>query len=612
MRARTSAALATALLGLVATACTSVGPVPHPPPPGEGAGGAPTTMYGAAEPLTAAFPDPAATTLGVRFTSTLPGVVSAVRFFKGTGNTGTHLGALWDTEGHQLARATFKDETAAGWQQAELDHPVKIQPGVTYLASYLAPAGHYAATQNAFDGGPVVYGSGPLTAVGGGFATGATQAFPGGRQGNSEYFVDVVFTADRATGHLPSPAAPQYWAKWPTTKAWSDQDRLPIGVWMQDPTTPAPNSQQGPDEAHAFRALGVNTLVGLWDWPIDDHAQVKAAEAAGLAVVAGGKACDPAPTGGWPCTTADLPLAAQAARVGAGGLAGYLLADEPDLNAPNGSAQGAGCLPPEKLTAFADSLHRQDPGRPVLVNFGSGVGGGFKGPGCPADFSQYTAPVDIVSVDFYGITDPYSPGPSKGVRSYGRVAARTRMVAPGKPVWVFLETPVQMLAASRTAAGTPAASPAQVRAAAWAALVNGATGLEWFCHSFAAGGAPVVDACLKDPASAGAITSVDEEAQRYAAYWNAPPVAVGVTTEGAPVTATLRTAHGRTALLAVATDAAALPTGGPAKATFTLPGGYTGTLRTEDGRELRAKNGKFTDTFTAYQPHVYTLDARLG
>lgn len=604
MHRRFAAVLGIALLGLTSCTSTSSGPKPKPPPPVTG--GATTTIFGSAVPTTPSFNDPAATTVGVRFTSTLPGVVTGVRFFKGAGNTGAHVGAVWDAQGRQLAQVAFQHESDTGWQQADFDRPVPITAGATYTASYLAPSGHYAALPNAFDGGPIVLASGPLTAVGGGFASGGALAFPAQSHENTDYYVDVVFSPAEAVTHVPAAFAPAYWSKWPAAKAWRDPNTLPVGVWMQDPATP----YDGSDEAHAFRALGVNTFVGLWDWPSDEHGQVRAAAAAGLAVVAGGRACDPTTggPGGWPCATADLPLAAKAAQVGAGTLAGYELADEPDMNVPNGTAEGAGCMPPEKLAGFAESLHRQDSTRPVLVNFGSGVAGGARSPGCPTDFSRYTASADIVSVDFYGLSDPSSPESTKGAWTYARTAARTRLLSPGKPVWVFLETPVQMQSGSLTASGAKAASAAQVRAAAWAALVNGATGLSWFCHSFVS--QPQVDACLRDTGSAATIKQVDADAQAYAAYWNAPPVLAGVATQGAPVTATLRTAGGHTAVLAVALDGPGLPEGGPSTATFTLPDHYTGKVRTDDGRVLTAKQGTFTDHFSAYQPHVYTLDSR--
>ena len=54
------------------------------------------------------------------------GEVLGVRFFKGTGNTGTHTGRLWTSTGTLLATVTFTNETASGWQQANLPNPVPI------------------------------------------------------------------------------------------------------------------------------------------------------------------------------------------------------------------------------------------------------------------------------------------------------------------------------------------------------------------------------------------------------------------------------------------------------------------------------------------------------
>ncbi len=55
--------------------------------------------------------DTAAVTLGVRFSPTVDGTVTGVRFYKGPGNTGTHVGTLWSAAGTQLATATFTGES---------------------------------------------------------------------------------------------------------------------------------------------------------------------------------------------------------------------------------------------------------------------------------------------------------------------------------------------------------------------------------------------------------------------------------------------------------------------------------------------------------------------
>ena len=85
--------------------------------------------------------------MGVKFQSSLAGYITGIRFYKGTGNTGTHIGNLWTTSGTLLESVTFSGETASGWQQATFATPVAITAGTTYVASYFAPMGHYCVRQ---------------------------------------------------------------------------------------------------------------------------------------------------------------------------------------------------------------------------------------------------------------------------------------------------------------------------------------------------------------------------------------------------------------------------------------------------------------------------------
>ena len=85
----------------------------------------------------------------MRFKADLDGTITAVRFYKGTTNTGTHIGNLWSANGTLLARGTFSGETASGWQQLNFATPVDITAGTTYVASYYAPSGHYAVVARA-------------------------------------------------------------------------------------------------------------------------------------------------------------------------------------------------------------------------------------------------------------------------------------------------------------------------------------------------------------------------------------------------------------------------------------------------------------------------------
>jgi hypothetical protein len=135
--------------------------------------------------------------LGMRFRSTQDGFINGIRYYKGSGTSGTHIGSLWNNTGTRLAQATFVNETASGWQQVLFSSPVAITANVTYVASYFSPSGDYAGTKPYFTQNIV---NGPLIGLADG-ADGAngiyryttTSAFPTGTFQSSNYWVDVVF-----------------------------------------------------------------------------------------------------------------------------------------------------------------------------------------------------------------------------------------------------------------------------------------------------------------------------------------------------------------------------------------------------------------------------------
>jgi hypothetical protein len=47
---------------------------------------------------------------GVKFQSSINGYITGIRFYKGNGNTGSHIGHLWNSAGNLLAAATFSGE----------------------------------------------------------------------------------------------------------------------------------------------------------------------------------------------------------------------------------------------------------------------------------------------------------------------------------------------------------------------------------------------------------------------------------------------------------------------------------------------------------------------
>jgi len=181
----------------------------------------PCSIWGTAvTPPTPDSGDPGSVELGVKFTSEVFGTVTGVRFYKSAANTGAHVGNLWSVSGERLATATFTNETATGWQEVDFSTPVDVFPGVTYVASYFAPSGHFAYSPYYFytptpTGGNAL-NSPPLHAipanaepVGGTFASqngvysyDSRSTFPSRSYSGANYWVDPVFMPVSAAGQV--------------------------------------------------------------------------------------------------------------------------------------------------------------------------------------------------------------------------------------------------------------------------------------------------------------------------------------------------------------------------------------------------------------------------
>lgn len=144
--------------------------------------------------------DTSAVELGVKFRSDVAGYVTGIRFYKGSGNTGTHVGNLWTTDGTNLGSATFTAESSTGWQQVAFPSPIAITAGTTYVASYYAPNGGYAADNGAFatagvDRAPLAALADGVDGANGVYRYGTGGGFPANTWNSTNYWVDVVFEA---------------------------------------------------------------------------------------------------------------------------------------------------------------------------------------------------------------------------------------------------------------------------------------------------------------------------------------------------------------------------------------------------------------------------------
>jgi hypothetical protein len=185
-----------------------------------------------ASPTVAASGDSEAVTLGVRFTPSSDGSVIGIRYYKGSGNGGTHTGSLWSSAGTRLAGATFVGETTSGWQTVYFPQAVPVTAGTSYVASYYSPIGHYSAN-NGFFANP--WSNGPLSAPSGanGLYRYGSDDFPTSSYGSTNYWVDPLFIAapQAAQPQLPPGAATVFAPTvTPTNPNWNDPLAIEVGA----------------------------------------------------------------------------------------------------------------------------------------------------------------------------------------------------------------------------------------------------------------------------------------------------------------------------------------------------------------------------------------------
>lgn len=130
--------------------------------------------------------------LGMKFTASVSGTITGIRFYKAAGDTGPHTGSIWSASGTLLATISFADESASGWQTAAFSNPLQITAGTTYVASYHT-TGSYVATSGYFNS---AHTNGALTGLAGAngvYSYGSGTTFPTSSYQSSNYWVDVVF-----------------------------------------------------------------------------------------------------------------------------------------------------------------------------------------------------------------------------------------------------------------------------------------------------------------------------------------------------------------------------------------------------------------------------------
>lgn len=194
-----------------------------------------------AKPGTLTDPDRKAVELGVRFSASVEGTVTGIRFYKSAKNSGTHTGSLWSADGKKLAGLTFTNETSSGWQTARFAKPVAVKAGTTYVVSYHTKVGAYSVDEGYFDKPRT---SGVLTAPGraNGVYKYGQPGFPTKTFRGSNYWVDPLFVPSSSPTSSTTSAAPTTTSAAPTTTtsaAPATTSAAPTTT-SAAPTTPTP------------------------------------------------------------------------------------------------------------------------------------------------------------------------------------------------------------------------------------------------------------------------------------------------------------------------------------------------------------------------------------
>ena len=362
------------------------------------------------------------------------------------------------------------------------------------------------------------------------------------------------------------------WKNGPPT----DSGYFPIAVWLQDPRNAA-----------RYKAAGINLYVGLWRGPTTN--QLEKLQQSGMSVI-----CAQNRVG---LENKDHP-----------GIIGWMHGDEPDNAQSLGQGKGYGPpILPEKIIRDYERLHAADPSRPVLLNLGQGVAwDDYIGRGVrrnhPEDYPQYIKGCDIASFDIYpAVHDkPEVAGKLEFVaRGVGRLVEWSR---GEKTVWNCIEC---------THISNPKikATPQQVRAEVWMALIHGSRGLIYFVHQFQ----PAFNeaALLDDPEMLTAVTAINRQIHQLAPALNSPSIVNGVTVEssaeGVPIAWMLKR-RGDTAYLFAVNMRNRATRGSFVIRESTLDfGSSISATVLDESRSIAMKDGVLKDEFKPYEVHLYQL-----
>lgn len=152
-------------------------------------------------------------------------------------------------------------------------------------------------------------------------------------------------------------------------------------------------------------------------------------------------------------------------------LLGWMHGDEPD-NAPGGVQKRY----PEEVKQLYDQIGTLDSEHSVYLNLGSGVGDPERRQTKTTNYYGYCEGTDIISFDIYPVAS-YPSGEKVLYFVADGIDNLKKWSNNKKPIWIWLE-------ASDIGGNYRYATPEELRAEVWMAIIHGADGIGWFPHVF--------------------------------------------------------------------------------------------------------------------------------
>lgn len=351
---------------------------------------------------------------------------------------------------------------------------------------------------------------------------------------------------------------------------------FPLGCWYQGVRTQSDINQD--------RAVGLNTYVVL-----DSGSVPSLIRAAGSYSLGG-------------------PITGEGTEA-----VGYNVDDEVDMSA----AGWWGAPTTAQFTNLTNDMRVLPPdGRAREANFGKGIMFSSN----DADSARMVNMVDVVSDDEYWFTDTDLFGKNQGgelfglgrdmttaevrrASNYGATVRRMRKLANyAKPVWGFVELggPFTYNTAAQYI------TPAQVRAATWSSIINGALGIIYFCHTF--GTVDQTTALQRQTGVArykpiiAMLTTLNAQIMSFADVLNQPTAAGLVTADPSKVDVLAKWNNGAPVIFAGAKENQS------AVVQFKVAGNWSTATVDGENRQIGIVAGMFTDTFAdGNAVHIYRI-----